>query len=98
MKDRRLSLEVHEVELRTLADVAERYGIYLECLKCGHLGALDARRLIARRAGTVTLYEVRRQARCSGCFGRQVRVLLRRAALRGELAWLPGPPRSSGRE
>ena len=25
MKDRRLSLEVHEVELRTLADVAERY-------------------------------------------------------------------------
>ena len=65
MKDRRLSLEVHEVELRTLADVAERFGVYLECLKCGRLGALDARRLIARRAGDLTLYEVRRQARCS---------------------------------
>ena len=98
MKDRRLSLEVHEVELRTLADVAERFGIYLECLKCGHLGALDARRLIARRAGDLTLYEVRRQARCSSCFGRRVRLLLRRAAIRGELAWLPGPPRSIGRD
>ena len=98
MKDRRLSLEVHEVELRTLADVAERFGVYLECLKCGRLGALDARRLLARRAGNLTLYEVRRHARCSGCLGRRARVLLRRAAIRGELAWLPGPPRSSGRD
>jgi hypothetical protein len=98
MKDRRLSLEVHEVELRTLADVAERFGVYLECLKCGHLGALDARRLIARQAGNLTLYEVRRQARCSSCFGRRVRLLLRRAAIRGELAWLPAPPRSIGRD
>ena len=98
MKDRRLSLEVDEVELRTLADVAERFGVYLECLRCGRLGALDARRLIASRAGNLTLYEVRRQARCSGCCGRQVRLLLRRAAIRGELAWLPGPPRGIGRD
>jgi hypothetical protein len=98
MKDRRPSLEVHEVELRTLADVAERFGVYLECLKCGRLGALDARALIARRAGDLTLYEVRRQARCSGCSGRRVRLLLRRAAIRGDLAWLPGPPRSIGRD
>ncbi len=98
MKDRRLSLEIHEVELRTLADVIERFAIYLECLRCGRLGALDARRLIASRAGDLTLYELRRQARCSGCCGCEARVLLRRAAIRGELAWLPGPPRGIGRD
>ena len=98
MRDRRLSLEIHEVELRSLADVAERFGIYLECRRCGRLSALDARRLIARHAGDLTLYQLRRQARCSRCGGRRVRVLLRRPAIRGDLAWLPSPPRGPGRD
>jgi DNA-directed RNA polymerase subunit RPC12/RpoP len=98
MRDRRLSLEIHEVELRSLADVAERFGVYLECLRCGRLSALDARRLIARHAGDLTLYQLRRQARCSRCGGRRARVLLRRPAIRGDLAWLPGAPRGAGRD
>ena len=93
MKDRRLSLAIHGVELRTLSDVAERFGLYLECLRCGRLSALDPQSLLARRAGDLSLYDLRRRARCSRCTSREVRILLRRAALRGPQAWLPGPPR-----
>jgi hypothetical protein len=93
MKNHRLSLQIHGVELRMLSDVAERFGLYLECLSCGRLSALDPQALLSRRAGDLSLYDLRRRARCSRCTSRQVRILLRRAAIRGRLAWLPGPPR-----
>lgn len=98
MRDRKLSLEVHGVELRTLSDVVERFGLYLECRRCGRLSQLDGRALIAGRTGDLSLFDVRRRARCSRCASREVRILLRRAAMRGDLAWLPGPPMRSGRD
>jgi hypothetical protein len=98
MRDRNLSLEVHGVELRTLTDVIERFGLYLECRRCGRLSQVDGRILLAGRTGDLTLYELRRRARCSRCTSRDVEILLRRAAMRGDLAWLPRPPAHRGRD
>lgn len=98
MQDRKLSLEIHGVELRTLSDVIERFGLHLECRRCGRLSQLDGRALLAGRSGDLSLYELRHRARCSRCASRDVRILLRRPAMRGDLAWLPRPPARRGRD
>jgi hypothetical protein len=89
-----IDLSERDVNKWTLQQVVERGALAFECRKCWHFAHVDVPELIARFGADTVVREVRAKTRCSVCFGRSVRSLVRLTAGRQELTWVPVPPRA----
>ena len=91
-----LKLEVHQIELRRLADVAQSgEAVYVECLACEWLKGLEPAPLIARFGLDFPLHSLRVALTCERCHSGRVRLLLNDRSKRGDRAWSPAPPRTT---
>jgi hypothetical protein len=73
----------------TLAEVAERGELVLECVKCSHVAMMDVPKFITEFGGEALVRDVLRQSICRKCGRKRARALIRLRGVRGDKAWWP---------